>query len=91
MGIIPDRNRGSAFAAVFLMCALQVVAKAAAMALLAVTNGTLLLGYVAVDHGLHFLFKVAQSDWVYVRAKRAQTAARVPKKTSCSRNGLQGG
>jgi hypothetical protein len=38
MGIIPNLGRGTAFATVFAMCALQIFAKAAGAALLAVTN-----------------------------------------------------
>jgi hypothetical protein len=38
IGIIPDLGRGSAFMAVFMMCAFQIFAKAVATALLAVTN-----------------------------------------------------
>ena len=38
MGIVPDLGRGTAFATIFAMCALQIFAKAAATALLAVTN-----------------------------------------------------
>ena len=61
---MPDLNRGSAFAALFLMSALQVIAKAAAVALLAVTSGSWLLQYVVADHVLHFVYRVARNDAV---------------------------
>jgi hypothetical protein len=62
---VPDVNRGSAFAIVFVMCALQILAKAAATALLAATSGTLLLGYVAADHALHLAYRLARRDFVF--------------------------
>lgn len=40
IGLVPDLGRGTAFATVFAMCALQIFAKAAATALLAVTNSS---------------------------------------------------
>ncbi|GMI24966.1 hypothetical protein TeGR_g5962, partial [Tetraparma gracilis] len=63
-GIVPDLNRGSAFVVLFMMSALQVSAKAAAVALLAVTNGMWLLRYVIADHVLHFVYRVARNDVV---------------------------
>jgi hypothetical protein len=65
MGIVPDINRGSAFAALFFMSAFQVIAKAAAVALLAVTSGKWLLQYVVADHVLHFIYRVARNDTVF--------------------------
>ena len=63
---MPDLNRGSAFGALFLMSAFQVIAKAAAVALLAVTrNGSWLLGYIVADHVLHFIYRIARRDWVF--------------------------
>ena len=61
---MPDLNRGSAFAALFFMSAFQVIAKAAAVALLAVTSRSWLLGYVVADHVLHFVYRVARNDAV---------------------------
>jgi hypothetical protein len=64
LGIIPDMSRGSAFVVVFAMCALQVVAKAASAAILAVTSGPLLLGYTAADHALHLIYRVIRRDLI---------------------------
>ncbi|GMI20900.1 hypothetical protein TeGR_g4684 [Tetraparma gracilis] len=64
IGIVPDLNRGSAFAALFFMSAFQVIAKAAAVALLAVTSRLWLLQYVAADHALHLVYRVARNDAV---------------------------
>jgi hypothetical protein len=64
IGLVPDLNRGSAFAVIFLTSAFQVIAKAAAVALLAVTSGSLLLQYVVADHVLHFVYRVARNDAV---------------------------
>jgi hypothetical protein len=47
-----------------MMCALQIIAKAAAAALLVATSSTWLMCYIAVDHGLHFLYKVSRRDIV---------------------------
>jgi hypothetical protein len=46
------------------MSAFQVIAKAASVALLAVTNKSWLLGYVVADHTLHLFYKVARNDAV---------------------------
>jgi hypothetical protein len=64
-GIVPDLNRGSAFAVLFMMSAFQAIAKAAAVALLAVTSGSLLLGYIVTDHAAHFIYRIARRDWVF--------------------------
>jgi hypothetical protein len=61
---VPDLNRGSAFAALFLMSAFQVIAKAMAIALLAVTSGSWLWRYVVADHVLHFVYRIARNDMV---------------------------
>ncbi|GMI26772.1 hypothetical protein TeGR_g1918, partial [Tetraparma gracilis] len=53
IGIVPDLNRGSAFAALFLMSALQVIAKAASVALLAVTNESYFVFRIAVPKYRH--------------------------------------
>jgi hypothetical protein len=65
IGIVPDLNRGSAFAALFFMSAFQVIAKAAAVALLAVTSRSWLLGYIVTDHAVHFIYRVARNDAVF--------------------------
>ena len=62
---MPDLNRGSAFAALFLMSAFQVIAKAAAVALIAVTSRSWLLGYIVTDHAVHFFYRVARNDAVF--------------------------
>jgi hypothetical protein len=64
IGIVPDLNRGSAFAVIFMMSAFQVIAKAAAVALLAVTSTSWLLQYVVADHVLHLIYRVARNDAV---------------------------
>jgi hypothetical protein len=62
---VPDLNRGSAFVVIFMMSALQVIAKAASVALLAVTGGgSWLLRYVVADHALHFIYRIGRNDAV---------------------------
>ncbi|GMI21069.1 hypothetical protein TeGR_g6741 [Tetraparma gracilis] len=65
IGIIPNSNRTLAFATVFMMCAFHIIAKAAATALFAVTNSSLLLGYFVADHTLHLLYRVLRRDLIY--------------------------
>ena len=78
-GIVPDLNRGSAFAALFFISAFQVIAKAAAVALLAVTSRSWLLGYIVTDHAVHFIYRVARSDVVlYVPAPPAASYILAP-------------
>jgi hypothetical protein len=60
---VPDLNRGSAFAVIFLVSAFQVIAKATAVALLVVTNGQWLLQYIVADHALHLICRVARRDY----------------------------
>ncbi|GMI58802.1 hypothetical protein TeGR_g3683 [Tetraparma gracilis] len=62
IGIVPDLNRGASFVALFVMSALQVLAKAASVALLAVTNGPWLLQYVIADHAVHLIYRIARND-----------------------------
>jgi hypothetical protein len=64
-GVVPDIDRGTAFFVIFVMCACQIIAKAVATALLAVTNSAWLLGYIAADHGLHLCYRVARRDLVF--------------------------
>jgi hypothetical protein len=52
------------FAAIFLMGVFQVIAKAAAVALLAVTSTSWLLQYVVADNVLHLIYRVARNDAV---------------------------
>ena len=47
-----------------LVSALQVIAKAGATALLAITNGKWLVYYFAGDHALHLLYRIARRDLV---------------------------
>jgi hypothetical protein len=62
IGLVPDAGRTEAFAAAFLLSAFQVIAKAAATALLAVTNGTWLLAYMATDHAVHLMYRICRRD-----------------------------
>ena len=61
---MPDQGRGKAFVVVFVMCCLQVFAKVAATALLAITNGTWLLLYLVGDHAVHLAYHIARRDLV---------------------------
>jgi hypothetical protein len=47
------------------MCGLQILAKASATALFAVTNSTWLLLYLASDHLLHFVYRLARGDMIF--------------------------
>ena len=62
---MPNVGRGPAFVVLFMMSAFQVMAKSAAAALLAVTNANWLLGYIAADHCLHIIYRIARRDYVY--------------------------
>jgi hypothetical protein len=63
-GLIPDLGRGRAFFTVLVMSALQVIAKATATALLAVTKSRWLVGYIVGDHALHLIYRIARRDLV---------------------------
>ena len=63
-----------AFATVFLLCAIQVIAKATAVALLAVTNGTWLLVYMAADHAAHLIYRIARRDLLQKTAMPAMAS-----------------
>jgi hypothetical protein len=79
IGLVPDLNRGSAFAVIFMMGAFQAIAKAAAVALLAVTSGKWLLQYVVADHAVHFIYRIARRDWiVYTPAPPAASYVTAP-------------
>jgi hypothetical protein len=65
IGLVPDAGRTVAFVTVFLLCAFQVIAKATAAALLAVTDGGWLLVYMAVDHAALLVYKIARRDYIY--------------------------
>ena len=62
IGLIPDFNRGNAFALVFVIGATQVLAKATATALLVVTYPRGWWLYFLADHGLLILYRVARKD-----------------------------
>jgi hypothetical protein len=62
---VPDLDRGRAFAVVFVMCACQIVAKTTATALLIVTNGSWLLGYILADHAIHLAYRVSRRDLIF--------------------------
>jgi hypothetical protein len=47
------------------MCGLQILAKASATALFAVTNSTWLLVFLASDHLLHFVYRLSRRDMVF--------------------------
>ncbi|GMI33932.1 hypothetical protein TeGR_g14783, partial [Tetraparma gracilis] len=66
IGIIPDLGRGSAFAVIFVMSALQTLARAVATALLAVTSGSWLLCYIVTDHGVHLIYRVYRRDVIFL-------------------------
>ncbi|GMI41305.1 hypothetical protein TeGR_g14147 [Tetraparma gracilis] len=65
VGLVPDGGRTRAFATVFLLCAIQIVVKAFAVALLAVTNSTWLFVYMAADHIAHLVYRIARRDFVH--------------------------
>jgi hypothetical protein len=65
IGIIPELNRGTAFATVLAMCSFQIVAKATATSLLAVTNGSWLIFYMLVDHAVYLMYLVYRRDLVF--------------------------
>jgi hypothetical protein len=62
---VPNSERGTAFAVIFMLCAIQAIVKAAATALLAVTNSTWLWVYIAVDHGLHFAYRMIRRYFIF--------------------------
>ena len=68
IGLVPDSGRGPAFAVVFLMCTLQVLAKAIATALLVVTSTSWLACYIAVDHGAHLVYRILRRDLIFYMA-----------------------
>ncbi|GMI42501.1 hypothetical protein TeGR_g225 [Tetraparma gracilis] len=65
VGLVPDLGRGKAFAAVYLMCALQTLAKTAATALLALTNVSWLVVYFVADHLLLYAYLMVRRDFVW--------------------------
>jgi hypothetical protein len=67
-------GRGKAFAVVYLMCALQTLAKTTATALLALTNMSWLAGYFVVDHLLFYAFMIARRDFVWASLPMPPTA-----------------
>jgi hypothetical protein len=65
IGLVPNSGRGPAFAVVFLMCTLQVLAKAIATALLVVTSTSSLACYIVVDHVAHLVYRILRLDLVF--------------------------
>ncbi|GMI33238.1 hypothetical protein TeGR_g2776, partial [Tetraparma gracilis] len=70
IGIVPDLGRGTAFATVFAMCAFQIFAKAAATALLAVTDSAWLWYYVIGDYGLYFAYLYRHTLWSWTSGRQ---------------------
>jgi hypothetical protein len=64
-GMIPDTGRGVAFALMFSLAALQVLAKGISVALLVVTSKTWLVYYMGGDMLLCLLIKVMRRDFFY--------------------------
>jgi hypothetical protein len=62
IGLIPDFDRGKAFVVVLVISGAQVLAKATATALLAVTRARWLWYYFLGDHGLLILYRIARRD-----------------------------
>jgi hypothetical protein len=62
--MVPDQGRGKAYAAAFVMCSLQALARAFTTALLAVTNIGWMRGFVVADLGLFFAYKLARRDFL---------------------------
>jgi hypothetical protein len=77
VGLVPDLDRGTAFGSVYLMCALQVLAKTAATSLLALTNWSWLVGYVVVDHLLFYAYLMVRRDFVWPNLAVPPTATYV--------------
>jgi hypothetical protein len=65
LGIIPDQGRGKTFANVILLCTAHCLSKSLAYALLAVTNGNWLLGFIAADYGFFLAYMIARRDMIY--------------------------
>jgi hypothetical protein len=65
VGLVPDMGRGKAFAVIFVLCALQILAKAVATALLVITDGAWLLYYMIGDHAAHFAYRAVRRDFLY--------------------------
>jgi hypothetical protein len=63
-GMIPDNGRGFAFANLFLLGALQMIAKGVSVALLAITNPSWLGYYLGLDMAVLFLYKLAMRDFL---------------------------
>jgi hypothetical protein len=64
-GMIPDTGRGLAFAVMFSISFLQVTAKCVSVALLAVTEVSWLVYYLAGDMALYLLQKILRRDFIY--------------------------
>jgi hypothetical protein len=61
--VVPDVDRGLAFANAFVICTVQILAKGVATALLATTNSSWLRSYVIGDLGLYLLYRVVRRDF----------------------------
>ena len=87
IGLVPDLGRGKAFAAVYLMCALQTLAKTAAVALLALTNTGWLVGYFVADHLLWYAYLMVRRDFVWpnLAMPRTVTYVATPVLRSCGK------
>jgi hypothetical protein len=63
--MIPDTGRALAFVVMFSISFLQVTAKCASVALLAVTNVQWLVYYLGGDMALYFVQKIFRRDFIY--------------------------
>ncbi|GMI22703.1 hypothetical protein TeGR_g13156 [Tetraparma gracilis] len=63
-GLVPDQGRGKAYAVILAMCSLQALTKGSAVALLAVTNSDWLRGYIAIDVGIYFGYKLVRGEYL---------------------------
>ena len=63
-GMIPDTERGTAFAVILVMGMVQILVKGSAVALLAITNTTWLLLYMIVDVAILIVYKLVRRDFL---------------------------
>jgi hypothetical protein len=66
VGVIPNQGRGLAFANVFAMCTLHVLAKASATALLATVSSNYLMYYMLLDYGVYYSYTLIRGDFIYI-------------------------
>ena len=62
--MIPDTERGRAFALLLVMGTLQILAKGSAVALLAITNTNWLLPYMIIDVAILLVYKLVRRDFL---------------------------